>query len=247
MTIRIDILTLFPEVIRSGVDYSIVKRAQDKSIVNVCIHNIRDFTEDKHRTVDEPPYGGGPGMVMKPEPIFKAAEHVRNEYWCDDTRVILTTPQGQPFTQSIAEELSKSNHTVFICGHYEGIDERVREHLVTDEFSIGDYVLTGGELPALVMLDAFVRLIPNVLGAEESVQDESFSKGLLEYPQYTRPAVFNGWQVPDVLLSGHHAEIAKWRKLQSLKRTMLRRPDLLEKACLCDTDLKLIDKMKETD
>jgi tRNA (guanine37-N1)-methyltransferase len=242
---RIDILTLFPDVIRAGVDYSIVKRARDKGIVEICVHNIRDYTEDKHHTADEPPYGGGPGMVMKPEPIFNAAEYVKSEHWTDDTRVILTTPQGKPFTHSIASELSECQHIVFICGHYEGVDERVCEYLVTDEISIGDYVLTGGELPALVMLDAFVRLVPGVLGAEQSAVDESFSEGLLEYPQYTRPVEYKGWQTPDVLLSGHHAEIAKWRRLQSLKRTLLRRPDLLDTANLSEADKRLLDKLKE--
>ena len=184
-------------------------------------------------------------MVMKPEPIFKAAEYVKSQHWTNETRVILTTPQGRTFTHSIASELSACPHVVFICGHYEGVDERVREHLVTEELSIGDYVLTGGELPALVMLDAFVRLVPGVLGAEQSAVDESFSEGLLEYPQYTRPVEYNGWQVPDVLLSGHHAEIAKWRRLQSLKRTLHRRPDLLDAADLSDADKRLLDKLKE--
>lgn len=242
---RIDVLTLFPDVIRSGVSYSIIKRAQDKGLAQIYVHNIRDFTEDKHHTTDEPPYGGGVGMVMKPEPIFRGVEHIRDEYWDSSSRVILTTPQGKPFTQRIAEELSASSHLIFICGHYEGVDERVREHLVTDEFSIGDYVLTGGELPSLVMLDAIVRLIPGVLGAEDSALDESFSEGLLEYPQYTRPYEFNGWKVPDILLSGHHAEIAKWRREQSLIRTMIRRPDLLEKANLSEEDRRLLDKLKE--
>jgi len=237
---RIDVLTVFPEIIQCGVDYSIVKRAQEKGFISVFVHNIRDFTEDKHRTTDEPPYGGGAGMVMKPEPIFKTAEHVKSEYWTDQSRVILLTPQGKPFTQRKAEELSRLPHIAMICGHYEGVDERVREHLVDEELSIGDYVLTGGELPALVVLDAVARLIPGVLGAEESPVEESFSESLLEYPQYTRPAEFRGWTIPDILLSGHHAEIAKWRRIQSLKRTLERRPDLIEKARLTDQDLKLI-------
>lgn len=244
---RIDILTLFPEMVECGVDYSIVKRARERELIAVGVHNIRDFTEDKHRTTDEPPYGGGPGMVMKPEPIFRAAEHVLAQYPSDQTRVILTSPQGEVFTQRKAEELSACPHLVFICGHYEGVDERVREHIVTDELSIGDYVLTGGELPALVMLDAVVRLLPGVLGAEQSALDESFSEGLLEYPQYTRPADFRGWRVPDVLLSGHHAEIDKWRRMQSLERTMRSRPDLLETARLSDADLKMLARIEQED
>ncbi len=243
---RVDILTIFPEMVRCGVDYSILKRAQENHLLEIHVHNIRDFAEDKHRTTDEPPYGGGAGMVMKPEPIFKAAEHVKAECWTEQSRIILTTPQGQLFNQEKAVELSKCPHLVFICGHYEGVDERVREHLVTDEFSIGDYILTGGELPALVMLDAIARLIPGVLGTEQSALEESFSEGLLEYPQYTRPAEFRGWRVPDVLLSGHHAEIEKWRRIQSLKRTLERRPDLLEKAHLTEEDRRILDELRKS-
>jgi len=244
---RVDVFTIFPEVVRCGVDYSILKRAQEKGTISVFVHNIRDFTEDKHRTTDEPPYGGGAGMVMKPEPIFKAAEHVKAEYWTEQTRVILLSPQGELFTQQRAVELSACPHIVLICGHYEGVDERVREHLVTDELSIGDYVLTGGELPALVVLDAVVRLVPGVLGGEQSALEESFAEGLLEYPQYTRPVDFRGWKVPEVLLSGHHAEIAKWRRIQSLKRTLERRPDLLEEARLTEEDRKAIEQLKESE
>ena len=243
---RVDVLTIFPEVVSCGVDYSIVKRAREKGAVSVFIHNIRDFAEDKHRTTDEPPYGGGAGMVMKPDPIFRAAEHIRTEHWMEQTRVILLSPQGELFTQEKAVELSGCPHIVLICGHYEGVDERLREHLATDEISVGDYVLTGGELPALIVLDAVVRLIPGVLGAEQSALEESFSEGLLEYPQYTRPADFRGWKVPDVLLSGHHGEIAKWRRIQALKRTLERRPDLLEKAQLTDEDRKILEQLKES-
>lgn len=240
---KIDVLTIFPEAVRAGVDFSIIKRAQEKGAVSIEVHDIRDFAADKHRTTDEPPYGGGAGMVMKPEPIFAAAESVMDA--SEKTRVVLTSPQGEVFTQEKAAELSACSHIVFICGRYEGVDERVRDALVTDELSIGDYVLTGGELPALVMLDAIVRLIPGVLGAEESVLEESFSEGLLEYPQYTRPAEFRGMSVPDVLLSGHHAEIAKWRRTQSLKRTLERRPDLLDKKDLSKEDLAIIEKLRE--
>ena len=244
---RVDVLTIFPEVVRCGVDYSILKRAQEKGTISVFVHNIRDFTEDKHHTTDEPPYGGGAGMVMKPEPIFRAAEHVKAEYWTEQTRVILLSPQGELFNQRKAEELSDCPHIVLICGHYEGVDERVREHLVTDEISIGDYVLTGGEIPSLVVLDSVVRLIPGVLGGEQSALDESFAEGLLEYPQYTRPADFQGWTIPDVLLSGHHAEIAKWRRMQSLRRTLERRPDLLDKAKLTEEDRRILDQLKESE
>jgi tRNA (guanine37-N1)-methyltransferase len=242
---KIDILTLFPEAIACGVDYSIVKRAQDKGLLTVSVRNLRDWTEDRHRTTDEPPYGGGAGMVMKPEPMFKAVEDLKSEYWTEQSRIILMSPQGELFSQAKAQELSACPHIVFICGHYEGVDERVREHLVTDEISIGDYVLTGGELPALVVLDAIVRLIPGVLGAEQSALEESFSEGLLEYPQYTRPAEFRGWKIPDVLVSGHHAEIAKWRRCQSLRRTLDRRPDLLEKAKITEDDKKILERLKE--
>ena len=242
---RVDVLTIFPDMIRCGVDYSIVKRAQEKGAISVYVHDIRDFTEDKHRTTDEPPYGGGAGMVMKPAPIFRAAEHVKTEYWTEQTRVILMSPQGELFTQQKAGELSACPHIVFICGHYEGVDERVREHLATDELSIGDYVLTGGELPALVVLDAVTRLIPGVLGAEQSALEESFSAGLLEYPQYTRPPDFRGWQVPEILLSGHHARIAKWRRTESLRRTLARRPDLLETADLTEEDRRILERLKE--
>jgi tRNA (guanine37-N1)-methyltransferase len=240
---RADILTIFPEVIRCAVNYSILKRAQVHGLLEICVHNIRDFTRDKHKTTDEPPYGGGAGMVMKPEPIFEAVEYVRQQYWTEQTRVILTTPQGELFNQSKAVELSGCPQLVIICGHYEGVDERVRECLVTDEISIGDYILTGGELPSLVILDAVARLIPGVLGEGESALDESFSEGLLEYPQYTRPREFRGLKVPDVLVSGNHAEIAKWRRQQSIKRTLERRPDLLKKAHLTEEDERYIKEL----
>jgi tRNA (guanine37-N1)-methyltransferase len=244
---RIDVLTLFPEMIRCGVDFSILKRAQEKGTLSISVCNIRDFTKDKHHTTDESPYGGGAGMVMKPEPIFAAVESLATEPEEGESRIVLMTPQGERFTQAKAQELSECSHLVFLCGHYEGVDERVREHLVTDEISIGDFVMTGGEIPALAVLDAVVRLIPGVLGAEESAIEESFADGLLEYPQYTRPAEFRGWEVPEVLLSGHHAEIAKWRRAQSLERTLKRRPDLMEKARLTEKDKVLLEKLKESD
>jgi tRNA (guanine37-N1)-methyltransferase len=202
---------------------SIVKRARDFGVLDLRITDIRDFATDRHRTADDAPYGGGPGMVMKPGPLFAAVEAVRDQ----DSRVILLSPQGRLFNQAVAVELSTLPRLVLVCGHYEGVDERVHQHLVDDELSIGDYVLTGGELAAMVIVDAVVRLLPGVLGSSESALDESHAGGLLEYPHYTRPAEFRGWQVPDVLLSGNHAEIARWRRRQALERTRQRRPDLL--------------------
>ena len=214
-------------MIRSAVGYSILARAQSDELVTVCAVDLRDFTADKRRTVDDTPYGGGAGMVMKPEPVFDAVESLLALDLA--ARVVLMTPQGVPFTQQIARELAAEQHLIVLCGHYEGFDERIRQHLATDEISIGDYVVTGGELPALVLIDAVARLIPGVLGNESSLGDETFEHDLLEYPQYTRPAAFRGWSVPDVLLSGHHAEIARWRREQQEQRTRDRRPDLWER------------------
>ena len=205
-------------------DVSIVRRARTTGLLELQIHNLRDFTHDRHQTVDDRPFGGGPGMVLKPEPIFEAVEKLANA----QTRVILTAPTGRPFTQAIARELAGYAHLLFICGSYEGVDERVREGVVHDELSIGDYVLTNGGLAAMVVIDAVTRLLPGALGDEESAQQESFSHGLLEYPHYTRPADFRGMKVPEILLSGHHAEIEKWRAEQSKARTKMRRPDLLK-------------------
>jgi tRNA (guanine37-N1)-methyltransferase len=221
--VLIDILTLFPGMFVGPIDESIVKRARDAGTLDVRVIDIREFATDRHRTVDDTPYGGGPGMVMKPGPLFAAVEAVRGR----DSRVVLLSPQGPVFKQEVAAELSKLSHLVLVCGHYEGVDERVREHLVDDELSIGDYVLTGGEIAALVVVDAVTRLLPGALGAEESTIEESHNAGLLEYPHYTRPAEFRGWRVPDVLLSGNHAEIARWRRREALERTRNRRPDLL--------------------
>ena len=240
---RIDVVTIFPEVINSGSDYSIVKRARERDKLEVGIHDLRDYTHDKHRSTDDEPYGPGAGMVMKPEPLFEAVEDIKAKFGSEKTKVLLMTPQGKPYDQKKARELSEEEHLIIICGHYEGVDERVREHLVDDEISIGDYVLTGGELPALIIMDSVTRLQSGVLGDEESAVDESFNEGLLEYPHYTRPSDFRGWKVPDILMSGHHAEIAKWRKMQSLKRTLERRPDLLEKADLNQQDKKLFDRL----
>jgi tRNA (guanine37-N1)-methyltransferase len=221
--LKIDVLTLFPEMFAGPLDVSIVRRARTMGLLELQIHNLRDFTHDRHQTVDDRPFGGGPGMVLKPEPIFEAVEKLADA----QTRVILTAPTGRPFTQAIARDLAGYAHLVFICGSYEGVDERVREALVHDELSIGDYVLTNGGLAAMVVIDAVTRLLPGALGDEESAQQESFSHGLLEYPHYTRPADFRGMKVPEVLLSGHHAEIEKWRAGQARERTKTRRPDLL--------------------
>ena len=219
---KIDVLTLFPEMFAGPLDISMVARARKAGLLDLRIHNLRDWTHDRHKTVDDRPFGGGPGMVLKPEPIFEAVESLSNE----KTRVLLMGPAGRRFTQSVAQELAPHEHLLFVCGSYEGVDERVRT-LVHDELSIGDYVLTNGGLPAMVIIDAVARLLPGVLGHEESAADESFSHGLLEYPHYTRPAEFRGMKVPEVLLSGDHAEIEKWRRGQARLRTQERRPDLL--------------------
>jgi len=219
-------LCLFPEMLVSPFDCSIVKRARERGLVEVVVHNIRDYSHDKHHTVDDYPYGGGPGMVLKPEPIFEAAESIKERVDYSDLPIILLTPQGRLFTQQVARELALHQNIMLICGHYEGVDERVREHLVSDEISIGDYVLSAGELAAMVVVDAVVRLIPGVLGSPLSFHNDSHSNGLLEYPQYTRPELYRGWVVPSVLLSGNHEEIARWRWQQAILRTVKRRPDL---------------------
>jgi len=219
---KIDVLTLFPGMFAGPLDESIVKRARESGKLDLRIHDLRDYTHDRHRTVDDRPFGGGPGMLLKPEPLFEAVEALAGPA----TRVILLAPAGRTLTQAIARDLSLQDHLLLICGSYEGVDERVRETLVHDELSIGDYVLTNGALPAMVLVDVVARLIPGVLGHEESASDESFSHGLLEYPHYTRPAEFRGMKVPEVLLSGNHAEIARWRQAQARQRTRQRRPDL---------------------
>lgn len=221
----IDVLTLFPEMFKPVLSQSILKRAQERGLVKINLHYLRKWTTDKRGTVDDKPFGGGPGMVLKPEPIFKAVEELRKE----NTYVILLTPQGRKLDQQLAKELAKKEHLILICGHYEGVDERVRQYLVDLEVSIGDYVLTCGELPAMVLIDCVVRLIPNVLGNEEANVWESFQNYLLEYPQYTRPANFRGMKVPEVLLSGDHKKIEEWRYKQALERTKQRRPDLYER------------------
>ncbi len=246
---QIDILTLFPQMFQSPFSTGLFQRAIDRKLVRVDIHDIRDCTHDKHRTVDDYPYGGGAGMVLKPEPIFEAVKALESGLSPkqEERRVpiILLTPQGRLFSQQIALELSKHSHLVLICGHYEGIDERVREHLVTDEISIGDYVLSGGELAAMVVVDAVVRLLPGVLGSEASPLDDSHTTGLLEYPQYTRPQAYRDWGVPEVLLSGNHAQIAEWRRQQAISRTLERRPELLDKANLCLPEKQLVERLKQ--
>ncbi len=220
---RVDIITLFPEICRAPLSESIMKRAQENGALDLRIHNLRDWTSDKHHVVDDAPFGGGQGMIMKPEPIFAAVEALKTE----ECSIVLMTPQGERFDQESAAMMSREKHLIVICGHYEGVDHRVVEHLVDCEISIGDYVLTNGAIAAVVFVDAVVRLIPGVLGDEQSAADDSFGEGLLEAPQYTRPAEFRGWNVPDVLLSGNHGEIAKWREEQAQLRTRTNRPDLL--------------------
>lgn len=240
---RIDYLTLFPEMF-DILNHSIMKRSQDKGIVQLNTVNFRDYANNKHNQVDDYPYGGGQGMVLKPEPVFNALDALKTT---ESTRVILMCPQGKPFNQAKAEELAHAEHLVFICGHYEGYDERIRTELVTDEISLGDFVLTGGEYAAITMTDAIVRLIPNVLGNEVSHEDDSFSSGLLEHPQYTRPAEFRGLKVPNVLMSGNHKLINQWRKEQSLKRTLERRPDLLDNYPLTQSDLVYLESLENNE
>jgi len=249
---RIDIITLFPEMFRGPFDESIVKRAVDTNLVKIRFHNLRDYAKDRHGTVDDYPYGGGAGMVLKADVVFDAVEGVRSVISKEEgvegekIPVILLTPQGRPFSQSIAREISEHTFLILLCGHYEGVDERVVEHLVNDEVSIGDYVLSGGELAAMVVVDAVVRLLPGVLGSEESTKDESHIDSLLEYPQYTRPALYRGWEVPEVLISGNHARIAQWRRKQAIERTLKRRPDLLDKAELDKKERALVEEAKHT-
>lgn len=236
-----DIFSLFPDMFQGPFSESILKRAQERGLLSIALHNIREFTDDRHHVVDDYPYGGGAGMVMKPDPIFKAVESIHL-----DGPIILLSPQGRLFNQHIARTLAQEARVTLICGHYEGIDERVREHLVTDELSIGDYVLTGGELAAMIVVDATSRLLPGVLGGEESTFEESHSGGLLEYPHYTRPSEFRGWHVPEVLLSGNHAEIARWRRKEAIRRTQAMRPDLFKKLDLSSkVDLKLLQELEQ--
>jgi len=242
---KFDIFTLFPEVFPAYLDASILHRAQEMGHLQVDIHNIRDWAVDKHQVTDEPPYGGGGGMVMKPEPIFAAVEGILGQP--PSCPVLLMTPQGELLDQKRAQELMNFDRLAIIAGHYEGFDERVRENLVTDEISIGDYVLTGGELPALILIDVLTRLIPGVLGDPMAAENDSHASGLLEYPHYTRPEEYRGWKVPEILRSGHHAKINRWRRNQSLKRTQERRPDLLERFDLTDEDRGFLDQLNNED
>ena len=240
--IRFDILSVFPGMFTSAFECSLLKKAQEKNLIEIQIHDIRHYAQDRHRVTDDAPYGGGGGMVMKVEPIDRAISAILPER--DQALVVLLTPQGETFSQKIAEELATYPRIVLICGHYEGLDERVRAHLADREISIGDYVLTGGELPAMIIVDAVARLVPGVLGNAMSARTDSFATGLLEYPQYTRPAEYRNWKVPDVLISGHHREIDKWRRRESLQRTLARRPDLLKQADLSADDLSMIEALK---
>ena len=246
---RVDIVTIFPRMIDAGLSEGVVSRGIVAGLIDLQVHDLREFTTDRHRTVDDVPYGGGPGMVMKPEPLLKAVERIRAVRGTPDV-VIVTSPQGRAFTQRQAERFAGLQHVALLCGRYEGMDERVLALVTaagidTEEVSIGDYVLSGGELPALVVVDAVSRLIPGVVGDEQSVVDESFTRGLLDYPQYTRPAEYGGLPVPDVLLSGHHADVRRWRKKMALQRTLERRPDLLEHAALDDEERALLAAIRK--
>lgn len=243
---KIDILTLFPEMFPCYFGASILHKAQEENLLTLRVHNIRDYAAGRHRVTDEPPYGGGGGMILKPEPIFEAVEAVQAEPATPPAdRIILLTPQGRLFTQEVAQELAEEKRLLLLCGRYEGVDERVREHLVTDEISIGDYVLTGGEVAAMVVVDAVARLLPGVLGAENAAETDSHATGLLEGGHYTRPASFRGWQVPEVLRSGHAARIARWRREEALRRTWNRRPDLLLDAILTEEDKHFLAVLAE--
>jgi tRNA (guanine37-N1)-methyltransferase len=241
---KIDIVTIFPKMVEAPLAEGIVGRAIGRGLLDVRVHDLRDSTTDKHRVVDDVPFGGGPGMVLKPEPLFRAVEHIRTERG-EPAAVILTSPDGRRFSHADAERLSKLSHLVVLCGRYEGVDERVRRSLATEEISIGDYVLSGGELPALVIVDAVARLVPGVVGDEASVARDTFARGLLDFPQYTRPASFRGMDVPTVLLSGHHQEIERWRRREALARTLDRRPELLDGAALDAADRATLDELKK--
>jgi tRNA (guanine37-N1)-methyltransferase len=240
--VKIDVVTIFPAMVRGPLAEGIVGRAMARGLLDVTVHDLRDHTTDRHRVVDDMPFGGGPGMVLKPEPLFAAVEHIRGTRGVPGA-VILTSPDGEPLTHAVAERLSALEHIVVLCGRYEGVDERVRASLATETLSIGDYVLSGGELPALVIVDAVARFVPGVVGDEDSVARDTFARGLLDYPQYTRPAEFRGLGVPAVLLSGHHAEIEKWRRREALKRTLERRPELLDTASLDAADEALLKEL----
>lgn len=240
---KFDIVTIFPAMVKGPLAEGIVGRAIDRGALDVKVHDLRDFTTDRHRVVDDMPFGGGPGMVLKPEPLFRAVEKIREERGAPGA-IVLTSPDGAKLTQAVAERLRDLQHVAILCGRYEGVDDRVRHHLATEEISIGDYVLSGGELPALVIVDVVARLVPGVVGDEQSVARDTFAQGLLDFPQFTRPAEFEGHAVPPVLLSGHHKEIERWRRREALARTLERRPDLLEDAALDKEDRALLDELR---
>ena len=243
---RFHVLTIFPGMFSGPFDEGIVQRAREGGLISIDVHDVRDYTHDRHRSVDDYPFGGGAGMVMKPEPLFEAVESVvETAGLAPSSPKILLTPQGRPLTQQIVEELVEQEELLLMCGRYEGVDERVRQELATDEISVGDYVLSGGELAAMTMIDAVSRLVPGVVGSIESTEDDSFTTGILQHPQFTRPADFRGWRVPDVLLSGNHAEIERWRRHESLRRTYERRPELLESADLTGEDRAFLDELRQ--
>jgi tRNA (guanine37-N1)-methyltransferase len=246
VALKVDIVSIFPAMVKASLAEGVVARAIGRGLIDLAVHDLRDFTTDRHRVVDDVPFGGGPGMVMKPEPFFAAVEAIRRDRGTPSS-IVLTTPDGARFAHADAARLSESGHVVLLCGRYEGVDDRVRRHLATEELSIGDYVLSGGELPALVMVDAIARLVPGVVGDEESVARDTFVGGLLDYPQYTRPASFQGVDVPPVLLSGHHKAIDRWRRREALARTLDRRPDLLEHAALDDEDRGILEELRARD
>ena len=242
---RFDIVTIFPRMFDAPLAEGVVARAIERGVLAVGVHDLRDFTADRHRVVDDVPFGGGPGMVLKPEPLFEAVDAIRTAHGAPGA-IVLTSPQGRRFTQAEARRLQGIAHVVVLCGRYEGVDDRVRAHLATDEISIGDYVLSGGELPALVIVDAVARLVPGVVGDAESIVTESFARGLLDFPQFTRPATYRGWTVPDVLVSGHHGRIADWRRREALRRTIEKRPDLLREAALDDDERALVEEFRRS-
>lgn len=241
---RFDIITIFPDMFRGVFEFGIVRRAAEARLAEIYLHNLRDYAQDKHRQVDDRPFGGGAGMVMKPEPIFRAVQDIKEKARAEDTFTALLSPQGRLFDQQVAAELATRSHIILICGRYEGVDERVAEYLADDEISIGDYVLSGGEIPAMVIVDAVVRLLPGAVGCDDSIRRESFVGGLLDHPHYTRPADYRGMKVPEVLLSGNHAQIESWRRRKQLEKTLRRRPDLLARAPLSEQERRELEKLK---
>ena len=241
---KFDIVTIFPRMVEAGLAEGVISRGVDRGLLDIKVHDLRDYTADRHRSVDDVPYGGGPGMVMKPEPLARAVEDIRARRGDPDT-VVLLSPQGRRFTQAEAARMSALRHVVLLCGRYEGMDERIRTLVATEELSIGDYVLSGGELPALVIVDAISRLVPGVVGDTRSVEQDSFSRGLLDYPHYTRPSEFSGAKVPEVLMSGHHEQVRRWRKKTAIQRTLERRPELLDTAAMDDEERALLDEIRK--